>query len=174
MKQIAIFAGGCFWCMVEPFEERAGVISVRSGYTGGKLENPSYAQVCTNTTGHLEAVEVIFDDEQLSYRELVDLYWQTLDPTDAGGQFYDRGASYAPAIFYTDDKQRDIAEQSKADLAASGRFSKPIVVPILPAQPFYEAEAYHQGYYKKNPAHYTRYALGSGRKAFIAKHWEDK
>lgn len=173
MEQTAIFAGGCFWCMVEPFEQRPGIIQVRSGYTGGELENPSYAQVCTNTTGHVEAVQVTFDDTQVSYRELVDLYWQTFDPTDVGGQFFDRGSSYAPVIFYADEAQREVAEQSKADLAASGRFSKPIAVPIQPAKPFYEAEDYHQGYYKKNAAHYTSYATGSGRKAFITKHWGD-
>lgn len=174
MKQTAIFAGGCFWCMVEPFEQRTGIIEVVSGYTGGELENPSYAQVCTNQTGHVEAVQVTFDDAEISYRELVDLYWQTFDPTDAGGQFFDRGESYAPVIFYADEQQRQIAEQSKADLVASVRFTKPIVVPIKPAKPFYKAEDYHQGYYKKNAAHYMRYATGSGRKAFIAKHWEDK
>ncbi|HEY9570369.1 MAG TPA: peptide-methionine (S)-S-oxide reductase MsrA, partial [Metalysinibacillus sp.] len=118
MEQTAIFAGGCFWCMVEPFEQRPGIIQVRSGYTGGELENPSYAQVCTNTTGHVEAVQVTFDDTQISYRELVDLYWQTFDPTDVGGQFFDRGSSYAPVIFYADEAQREVAEQSKADLAA--------------------------------------------------------
>ena len=171
---IATFAGGCFWCMVEPFETREGIIQVISGYTGGHVAHPTYEQVCTNTTGHLEAVQIEFDDAIISYDALVSLYWQTLDPTDAGGQFYDRGESYQPAIFYHDEVQREVAEASKARLQASGIFKRPIVVPILPAKPFYAAEEYHQSYYKKNPTHYERYATGSGRKGFIQAHWEGK
>lgn len=165
----AIFAGGCFWCMVQPFEEMAGVLSVRSGYTGGHVPHPTYEQVCSKTTGHTEAVEIIFDPEQLSYADLVELYWRQTDPTDAFGQFQDRGDSYRPVIFYANEEQRAIAEQSKAALAASGRFDQPIVTTIEPAQTFYEAEDYHQAFYRKNP---LRYDLSSQiRHDFLEKHW---
>ncbi len=170
MKQ-ATFAGGCFWCMVKPFDEQPGIESVISGYTGGHVENPTYQQVCSETTGHLEAVQITFDSDVYSYEDLVKLYFTLIDPTDAGGQFYDRGESYTTAIFYHDEQQREIAERVKAELDASGKFTKPIAVKILPAKPFYEAEDYHQHYYKKNPAHYNRYTVGSGRAAFIEQHW---
>lgn len=169
--QKAIFAGGCFWCMVKPFDTQPGIIEVISGYTGGHVENPTYEQVCSETTGHLEAVEITFDPDIYPYDRLVELYFTLIDPTDAGGQFYDRGESYTTAIFYLDDVQRQIAELAKAKLDASGKFSAPIAVKILPAQPFYAAEDYHQHYYKKNPAHYERYSIGSGRAGFIEKHW---
>lgn len=166
----AIFAGGCFWCMVKPFELTDGVLSVLSGYTGGHVENPTYEQVCSKTTGHTEAVEIIFDPEKISYSDLVELYWRQTDPTDAFGQFQDRGDSYRPVIFYTTDAQRAIAEQSKQALADSGRFDRPIVTTIEPAQPFYPAEGYHQAFYKTNP---VRYKMSSGvREAFIARNWQ--
>lgn len=148
----AIFAGGCFWCMVQPFEEQDGILSVRSGYTGGHTENPTYEDVCGGRTGHTEAVEIIFDETKISYADLVELYWAQTDPTDAFGQFEDRGDNYRPVIFYEDDRQKAIAEQSKARLEASGRFDRPIVTRIEPAQPFYEAEEYHQAFYRKNPS----------------------
>ncbi|OXS74997.1 peptide-methionine (S)-S-oxide reductase [Lysinibacillus sp. KCTC 33748] len=170
-KQYATFAGGCFWCMVKPFDETLGIESVISGYTGGHVVNPTYEQVCSETTGHLEAVQIQFDDELYSYEQLLETFWTLIDPTDAGGQFYDRGESYTTAIFYHNDEQRELAERSKADLQASGKFDKPIAVKILPASSFYPAETYHQYYYKKNPIHYERYAVGSGRKAFQEKHW---
>ena len=156
---VATFAGGCFWCMVKPFDEQPGIESVVSGYTGGHVANPTYEQVCSETTGHLEAVQITFDSDIYPYEKLVDLYWKLIDPTDAGGQFYDRGESYTTAIFYHDDEQKEIAERSKAALEASGKFNLPI------------AEDYHQHYYKKNPAHYNRYSVGSGRVAYIEKHW---
>lgn len=165
----AIFAGGCFWCMVQPFEELEGILSVRSGYTGGHVPNPSYEAVCSGTTGHTEAVEIIFDEKQISYSDLVELYWTLTDPTDAFGQFQDRGDSYRPVIFYVDDQQRAIAEDSKATLAASGLFERPIVTGIEPAQTFYEAEDYHQAFYRKNP---QRYALSSRlRHEFLERNW---
>lgn len=167
----ATFAGGCFWCMVKPFDTQPGIIEVVSGYTGGHVDNPTYEQVCSETTGHLEAVQITFDPEIYPYEKLVELYWTLIDPTDAGGQFYDRGESYTTAIFYHDEIQKQIAELSKAKLEASGKFSAPIAVKILQAKPFYEAEDYHQHYYKKNPAHYERYSVGSGRVGFIEKHW---
>ncbi|MFF2176342.1 peptide-methionine (S)-S-oxide reductase MsrA [Lysinibacillus sp. NPDC058147] len=170
-KQFATFAGGCFWCMVKPFDETPGIESVISGYTGGHVVNPTYEQVCSETTGHVEAVQITFDDELYSYEQLLATFWTLIDPTDAGGQFFDRGESYTTAIFYHNDEQRDLAERSKADLQASGKFDKPIAVKILPASTFYPAEDYHQYYYKKNPMHYERYAVGSGRKAFQETNW---
>lgn len=170
----ATFAGGCFWCMVEPFDEKPGIIEVISGYTGGTVENPTYEQVCSNTTGHVEAVQITYDPNIVEYKELVELFWRQIDPTDAGGQFHDRGSSYKTAIFYHTEEQKKIAEQSKLELEASGRFSKPIVTPILEAKPFYKAEDYHQDYYKKNPTHYYAYRRGSGREAFIEQHWQKK
>lgn len=165
----AIFAGGCFWCMVQPFEEQDGILSVRSGYTGGHTENPTYEDVCGGRTGHTEAVEIIFDEMKISYADLVELYWAQTDPTDAFGQFEDRGDNYRPVIFYEDDRQKAVAEQSKARLEASGRFDRPIVTRIEPAQPFYEAEEYHQAFYRKNP---QRYALSSQtRHAFLERKW---
>ncbi|MDD1505291.1 peptide-methionine (S)-S-oxide reductase MsrA [Lysinibacillus xylanilyticus] len=170
-KQLATFAGGCFWCMVKPFDETPGIESVISGYTGGHVVNPTYEQVCSETTGHVEAVQITFDDELYSYEQLLSTFWTLIDPTDAGGQFYDRGESYTTAIFYHNDEQLDLAERAKAELQASGKFDKPIAVKILPASSFYPAEDYHQYYYKKNPMHYERYAVGSGRKAFQETHW---
>ncbi|WP_339250215.1 peptide-methionine (S)-S-oxide reductase MsrA [Sporosarcina sp. FSL W8-0480] len=169
--QKAIFAGGCFWCMVKPFDRYDGVISVVSGYTGGDVENPSYELVCTNTTGHREAVEITFDDEKISYEELLSIFWRQIDPTDANGQFFDRGESYQTAIFTNSPEQYEKALHSKEELTASGKFSKPIQTVILPAKTFYPAEEGHQDYYLKNPAHYNRYAIGSGREAFKINNW---
>lgn len=173
-KQLATFAGGCFWCMVKPFDEQPGIESVISGYTGGHVENPTYEQVCSETTGHLEAVQITFDPAIYAYEDLVRLYFTLIDPTDAGGQFYDRGESYTTAIFVHDEEQREIAERVKQELDESGKFSLPIAVKIRDAKPFYEAEVYHQHYYKKNPAHYNGYQVGSGRAGFIEKHWGKK
>jgi peptide-methionine (S)-S-oxide reductase len=169
--EIATFAGGCFWCMVKPFDEQPGIMKVISGYTGGTVENPTYEQVCLGTTGHVEAVQITYDPLVFPYEKLLDLFWVQIDPTDSGGQFYDRGQSYQAAIFYQDEHQREIAEKSKEMLQESGRFSKPIVTPILPAKVFYPAETYHQQYYKKNKTHYESYHVGSGRAAFIENHW---
>lgn len=166
----AIFAGGCFWCMVQPFEELDGILSVRSGYTGGHVVNPSYEEVCSHTTGHTEAVEIIFDSSKISFAELVEIYWTQTDPTDAFGQFEDRGDNYRPVIFYFNDLQKKIAEQSKANLQASGRFDQPIVTRIEPAQPFYEAEEYHQAFYKKNPQRYEQ--SSAIRHSFLKEKWQ--
>lgn len=167
----AIFAGGCFWCMVSPFEELPGIIKVVSGYTGGHTENPTYEEVCTHTTGHVEAVEITYNPSIFPYDKLLELFWHQVDPTDAGGQFHDRGSSYGTAIFYHSEEQQEKAERSKQALEQSSRFDKPIVTPILPASVFYEAEEYHQGYHKKNPGHYNRYRKGSGREDYIETHW---
>ncbi|KAF1306185.1 peptide-methionine (S)-S-oxide reductase MsrA [Candidatus Enterococcus willemsii] len=165
----AIFAGGCFWCMVQPFDEQPGIHSVMSGYTGGHVENPTYEQVCSHTTGHTEAVEIIFDPEIISFKELVDIYWQQTDPTDAFGQFEDRGDNYRPVIFYFNEAQKKIAEESKQALQDSGRFNQPIVTSIEPAATFYPAELYHQDYYKKNPANFER--SHARRAAFLKEQW---
>ncbi|WP_342414761.1 peptide-methionine (S)-S-oxide reductase MsrA [Paenibacillus sp. FSL R10-2782] len=170
----ATFAGGCFWCMVSPFEELPGIVKVRSGYTGGHTENPTYEEVCSETTGHVEAVQITFDTQIFPYEKLLELFWQQIDPTDEGGQFHDRGSSYQTAIFYHNEEQRIKAEASKKALGESGRFDKPIATPILPAATFYEAEEYHQDYHKKNPSHYKRYRKGSGREDFIEQNWSGK
>lgn len=170
-RELATFAGGCFWCMVSPFEELPGIYGIVSGYTGGHTANPTYEEVCSNRTGHYEAVQIAFDPSVFPYRKLLELFWQQIDPTDEGGQFHDRGDSYRTAIFYHTEEQRQEAEASKLALEQSGRFAKPIVTAILPAAPFYPAEEYHQQYHKKNPAHYRRYRKGSGREDFIERHW---
>lgn len=149
--ETAIFAGGCFWCMVQPFDSLDGIEKVRSGYTGGHVENPTYEQVSSHTTGHTEAVKIWFDSDKISYRELVEIYWEQTDPTDAMGQFQDRGDNYRPVIFVNSPEQREVAEKSRAALAASNRFDEPIVTKIEDAKPFYEAEEYHQDFYKKDP-----------------------
>lgn len=160
--------------MVAPFDGLPGVLSVVSGYTGGYKENPTYEQVCSKKTGHCEAVQVTFDPRKISYEELLEIYWRQIDPTDPGGQFFDRGEPYQTAIFYHTEEQKEKAETSKKILAASGRFDKPIATRILPAVSFYPAEEYHQHYYQKNPWHYRRYRQGSGRDAFLEKHWHQQ
>ncbi|MEK3886110.1 peptide-methionine (S)-S-oxide reductase MsrA [Bacillus sp. FSL K6-3431] len=169
--EIATFAGGCFWCMVKPFDELPGIIAVVSGYTGGITENPTYEEVCSGLTGHTEAVQITFDPNVFKYHQLLELFWMQIDPTDAGGQFYDRGVSYRPVIYYHTEQQKLLAEKSKNDLAESGRFKQPIVVPIEKAATFYPAEDYHQQFYKKNQQRYSSYQIGSGRADFIQKHW---
>lgn len=167
----ATFAGGCFWCMVKPFDSLDGIESVVSGYTGGEKPNPTYEEVCSNLTGHVEAVQITFQPEIFPYEKLLDVFWTQIDPTDSGGQFFDRGSSYATAIFYHSAEQRLAAEKSKKELEESGKFNKPIATKILEAKPFYLAEEHHQDYYKKNSAHYNRYSIGSGRAAFIERNW---
>ncbi|MEH7343193.1 peptide-methionine (S)-S-oxide reductase MsrA [Bacillus sp. JJ1532] len=172
--ELATFAGGCFWCMVSPFDEQPGIREVISGYTGGHKENPTYEEVCSDTTGHYEAVRITFDPAIFPYKKLLDLFWQQIDPTDEGGQFNDRGLSYRTAIFYHNEEQRDMAEASRKELAESGRFLKPIATEILPASRFYNAEDKHQDYYKKNPLHYNLYKEGSGRARFIRENWKNR
>jgi peptide methionine sulfoxide reductase msrA/msrB len=157
--------------MVSPFEEMPGIMKVVSGYTGGHTENPTYQEVCSNTTGHFEAVQITFNPQIIPYDQLLDLFWQQIDPTDQGGQFHDRGQSYQTAIFYHNEAQRQKAEDSKAELMKSKRFAKEIATKILPASPFYLAEDYHQDYHKKNTFRYALYRKGSGRDEFIKKHW---
>lgn len=170
--EVATFAGGCFWCMEPPFEKQAGVKMVLSGYTGGKETHPAYKQVAYGRTGHTESVRVYYDPDFVTYEELVDIYWQSMDPTDAGGQFADRGTQYRPAIFVHDEMQKAVAATSKKKLVAAKKFGgRPIVVPIQPAGPFWVAEDHHQDFYLKDPKHYARYRRGSGRTGFLEKHW---
>ncbi|MET3698237.1 peptide-methionine (S)-S-oxide reductase [Bacillus oleivorans] len=171
-QELATFAGGCFWCMVHPFDQLPGIIKVESGYTGGHLENPSYQDVKSGRSGHYEAVQITFDPDVFSYQQLLDLYWPQIDPTDDGGQFHDRGDSYRTAIFYHTKEQKTLAERSKQAVAESGRFKKPIVTKILPASIFYPAEDYHQDFYKKNPIEYKEDRKKSGRDEFIKEYWD--
>ncbi|WP_219837281.1 peptide-methionine (S)-S-oxide reductase MsrA [Paenibacillus sp. R14(2021)] len=172
MEQKATFAGGCFWCMVSPFEEQPGIHGILSGYMGGTLENPTYEQVYTGETGHYEVVQITFDPEVFPYEKLLELYWPQIDPTDAVGQYNDRKSQYRAAIFYHNEEQRRLAEASKEELARSGRFDKPIVTEINEASDFYPAEEYHQNYHSKNPKSYKEDRIASGRDAFIEKHWK--
>ncbi|KAA3618613.1 MAG: peptide-methionine (R)-S-oxide reductase [Calditrichaeota bacterium] len=169
----ATFAGGCFWCIEAPFEKIDGVHEVISGYAGGEKANPTYKQVSSGKTDYIESVQILFDPQKVSYKQLLEHFWMQFDPTDAGGSFYDRGHQYTSAIFYHNAEQKGIAETSKKELQDSGRFSKPIVTTIREAGVFYPAEDYHQDYYKKNSAHYQRYRRGSGRDVFINEHWAD-
>ena len=159
-ERSAVFAGGCFWCTESDFEKLDGVISATSGYIGGDLKNPTYKQVSSGGSGHTEAVEVVFDDKTISYAELVTYFWTTIDPTDGDGQFCDRGQQYRSEIFYRNQQQRKIAEESKRALAASGLLKQPIVTAITAAKTFYKAEDYHQDYYLKNPLRYNYLSLG--------------
>jgi methionine-S-sulfoxide reductase len=168
---VATFAGGCFWCVEEAFEKLPGVTSAVSGYTGGSVPNPTYQQVTYESTGHYEAVRVTYDPAKLSYAQLVDWFWRNIDPTQADGQFCDRGSSYRSVIFVHDDAQRRAAEAAKSVLQASGRFKQPIVTEIVAATPFYEAEDYHQDYYKKNPNRYRFYKFNCGRAQRLEQLW---
>ena len=168
----ATFAGGCFWCMEPPFEKLDGVKEVSSGYTGGQKANPTYEEVSSRTTGHVEAIEIIYDPSKVSYGKLLDVFWRQINPTDNGGQFIDRGSPYQSVIFHHNEEQKRLAEESKRKLGQSKRFDKPITTVIRPAAPFYRAEKYHQDYYKKNPARYKFYRYNSGRDQFLEKTWE--
>ena len=170
----ATFAGGCFWCMEQPFDEMEGVTEVVSGYTGGKKENPIYEEVSSGRTGHLEAIQITYDSSKITYEELLDVFWRQIDPTDASGQFSDKGTQYRTAIFYHNQKQKELAELSKAELERSKKFDQPIAIEILKAGTFYKAEDYHQNYYKRCPIKYDTYKKGSGRSEFIKKVWGKK
>ena len=167
--ETATFAGGCFWCMEKPFEALPGVLSVVSGYTGGRTTAPTYQTYAAG--GHLEAVQISFDPSVVQYQQLLEVFWRQIDPTDPDGQFADRGPAYASAIFYHSDTQRQQAEASRQALSETGRFAKPLVTPVLAAADFYPAEDYHQDYYKVNPLRYRFYRAGSGRDQFLEKTW---
>ncbi len=168
---VATFAGGCFWCMEPPFEKLKGVKEAVSGYTGGHTENPTYEEVSAGGTGHLEAVQVYFNPDVITYEQLLAVYWRQINPTDDEGQFVDRGYQYTTAIFYHSEKQKKLAQQSKQHIAESGRFEEEIVTPIRPAEEFYRAEEYHQDYYKKNEWRYKFYRGNSGRDDYLEKTW---
>lgn len=167
----ATFAGGCFWCVESDFEKVDGVAEVISGYTGGQKENPTYEEVSAGGTGHVEAVQVLYDPKKVSYKDLLDVFWRHVDPTDPGGQFVDRGQQYRTAIFYQDEEEKRLAEESKRELEASKRFNKPIVTEILALNGFYRAEDYHQDYYKTHELRYKYYRWNSGRDQFLKKVW---
>ena len=167
----AIFAGGCFWCMQEPFDQVKGVTKTVVGYTGGSKEDANYTAVSAHKTEHREAIEITYDSAQVSYDQLLNVFWHNINPTQADGQFHDIGLSYQAAIYYGNDVEKKRAEASKGKLDKSGRFDRPIVTEILPAKPFYPAEDYHQKYYQKNPAAYEAYHIGSGRVSYLANIW---
>lgn len=167
--QKAVLAGGCFWCVESDLEKVAGVVQVVSGYTGGMGLNPTYHDY--EEKGHIEAVEITYDPSKLNYTELLDVFWMKINPTDSGGQFCDRGAQYRPVIFYLNEKQKKLAQESKEKLARSGKFEKPVTTELIAASIFYPAEEYHQDYYKKNPARYKFYRFKCGRDQFLEKIW---
>jgi len=167
----AVFAGGCFWCLETAFEGLPGVITAVSGYTGGHTENPTYEEVCSHTTGHLEAVEVTYDPARVTYAQLLDRFWHSIDPTQAGGQFCDRGDSYESAIFVRGPQQKQLADASKGALERSKVLKSPIVTPVRPLTVFYRAEDYHQDFYKKDPVRYRTYRAGCGRDARLQQLW---
>jgi methionine-S-sulfoxide reductase len=168
----AIFAGGCFWCIQTPYDNAQGVVKTIVGYTGGSAEDATYEKVSSHRTKHREAIEVTYDPAQISYEQLLDIFWRNIDPTQADGQFYDIGPNYKAAVYYANEDEKKAAETSKEVLAKSRKFSKPIVTEILPAMPFYPAEEYHQKYYMKQPADYEAYHNGSGREKFFEKTWK--
>jgi peptide methionine sulfoxide reductase msrA/msrB len=172
--ETAILAGGCFWCMEGAFDDLPGVVEAVSGYTGGEKPNPTYEEVSAGGTGHFESIEVRFDPAKITYAQILDVFWRQIDPTDAGGQFADRGSQYRSAVFVRGDAQRRIAEASKKALEATHWFDKPIATMILPAGPFYRAEEYHQNYHAKNPVEYKAYKWGSGRGPFLERVWKGK
>jgi len=167
----ATFAGGCFWCIEVAFEELSGVKEVTSGYTGGHKENPTYEEVSTGKTGHYEAVEILYDPSEITYKELLDVFWKIIDPTDPEGQFADKGPQYRTAVFYHNEVQKHQAEKSKEELEKSGIFNKPIVTEIIKSTKFYEAEEYHQDYYRKCPVRFQTYKFSSGREQFQEEVW---
>jgi methionine-S-sulfoxide reductase len=167
----AIFAGGCFWCMQPPFDHAKGVVKTIVGYTGGSKEDATYELVSAHKTKHREAIEVTYDPAQISYEQLLEIFWRNINPTQADGQFHDIGLSYQAAIYYGNDEEKRPAEASKEKLGKSGKFNQPIVTEILPAMPFYPAEDYHQKYYLKNPVAFVAYHVGSGRVGYLERIW---
>ncbi len=171
--ETATFAGGCFWCMQPPFDKLDGVVSTFVGYTGGATEYPTYEEVCSGSSGHAEAIEVVFDPSKISYTELLNTFWRNINPTTLNGQFADRGTQYRTAIFYHSDDQQIQGQASKDALQKSGKYAQPIVTEITQATTFYKAEEYHQKYYMKDPYRYKSYKIGSGRADHIKKMWGD-
>ena len=172
--QVATFGGGCFWCMQPPFDNEPGVKKTEVGYMGGFIDKPSYRQVSTGETGHTEVVQVYYNPEEISYRELLNIFWRNIDPTAYQRQFSDVGSQYRTAIFYRTQAEKHLAEETKQELEDSNKFRYSIATEIIPISVFYPAEGYHQDYYKKNPTHYKRYSYGSGRAPFLQKAWGDQ
>ena len=172
--EVATFAMGCFWCGETQFEEQPGVLSVVSGYTGGREEHPTYEQVSADETGHYESVQVTFDPRKTSYAKLLDLFWHGIDPTQGDGQFCDRGPQYRSVVFVADERQKKLAEDSERTITASGVLHDPIVTQILPAMRFWPAEDYHQDFWKKDPLRYRSYRMGCGRDRRLVELWGDK
>jgi len=170
-EAVATFAGGCFWCMEPPYDKLDGVIATTSGYTGGSKVDPTYEEVSAGGTGHTEAVQITYDPSKVSYERLLEVFWQNVDPLDAGGQFCDRGSQYRTGIFAHDEEQRRLALASKQALVEGERFDRPIVTEIEPAGAFYPAEDYHQDYYEKNPVRYKFYRWSCGRDQRLAELW---
>ena len=173
-QEVAIFAGGCFWCVESDFDKVPGVLSTVSGYTGSPFKNPTYKTVTAGGTGHLEAVKITFDPKKVSYKKLLHVFWRSVDPTDGGGQFCDRGESYQTAIYATSEEQTRTAETSKDELMKSKVLNAPIVTPIHKASTFYPAEGYHQNYYNKNPIRYKYYRYSCGRDRRVENLWGDQ
>ena len=172
--ETAVFAGGCFWCVESDFDKVPGVVETLSGYAGGTTKDPTYEQVTAGGTGHLEAVRITFDPARTSYERLLHVFWRSIDPTDAGGQFCDRGHSYTTAVFATSDKQFEQATASKTALDGAKLLNKPIVTPVHPTAMFYPAEGYHQDYHTKNPLRYKLYRYGCGRDSRVKSLWGDE
>ena len=170
----AVFAGGCFWCIQPAFDKAPGVVKTLVGYCGGTEPNPTYELVTSEKTKYRESLEVTYDPAKISFAQLLDIYWKQIDPTQSDGQFTDIGPSYRAAIFYGSDEEKKMAEQSKEQLAKSGKFKKPIVTEILPTMKFWPAEDYHQQYYRKNPEHFEAFEYGSGRMSFGKKMWGEE
>jgi len=170
----AIFAGGCFWCMESPYDKLEGVLSTTSGYTGGQLKNPSYKQVSAGNSGHIEALQVVYDPSKITYQQLLEVFWINIDPLDGGGQFCDRGSQYTAAIFYADDLQRQGAQDSLVALVDTAMFEQPIQTKIIAASQFYPAESYHQNYYQRNPVRYKYYRWNCGRDQRLQALWGKK
>lgn len=173
-QAVATFAGGCFWCIESIFEKLEGVSEAVSGYSGGHTENPTYRKVGGGNTGHTEAVQIFYDPNVVSYEALLHRFWKDIDPTDADGQFADRGSEYRPAIFYRNEMEKELAIKSRDELQASNRYSRPITIEIVPFDKFYDAEGYHQDYYKKSPFRYKVYRHGSGRDQYLERIWGDQ
>ena len=169
--ETATFAGGCFWCMQPFLDHLKGVKQTVVGYTGGHTKNPTYEQVCSGTTGHAEAIQVTFDPSLVSFEKVINIFWHNIDPTAKDAQFVDHGTQYRSAVFYHNEEQKRIAEKTKAEIASSGKFDQPLVTEIVKASAFYPAEEHHQGYYKKNAAHYSMYHDNSGRDEFLDHVW---
>jgi len=173
-NHFAIFAGGCFWCLEPAFDKTAGVLETIVGYTGGHTKNPTYYSISSGKTGHYEAIKVVYDPSKVSFEKLIDVFWKNINPTQADGQFADRGSQYQTAVFYSSQAEKEQAETSKKDLEMSGKFNSPIVTKILPRSHFYPAEEEHQDYYLKQSDHYNRYKEGSGRGPYIREKWQNK